>query len=330
MGLAATLGAVAFAAFLWWFATGAVLGLGRAPEHWHGTALLALAVPALLALLGAWALADIATPASAFAGFAAGIALWSWHEASFLFGHVTGARREPCPAGAGTGERFRLALRALRDHEIALLLTVLLLSALLWTAPNRIALDVFLVLWLCRIASKLCIFEGVPAMAHEMMPDRLAYLKTYFGRGRPGAAFALAVLAMSIALVALVNAAIAAPSAHERVAATLLATMTALALLEHLFMVLPIRESRLWTWALRSGATDEGRSARSPRDGGAPSRAARTDRGRRNSRGEGRRTSLIETALVETWPRTAHGSGGRRLQGVALRPRAVVPHERQA
>ena len=283
--------AVLFAAFTWWFATGAVLCLGRRPAEWHGTTMLALAMPAFLALLAVWHLRDVATPMAALAGFVCGVTIWAWHEASFLFGHLTGPRREPCPNGTSTSERFRLAFLAMRDHELALLLTVGLLGAMSWNATNAVALKVFVVLWLCRIAAKLCIFEGVPGMAREMMPARLRYLQSYFGQGRPGWAFALAVLFMMCATAWLVREVALAPNAFEATAATLLATMTALALLEHLFMVLPVRDAQLWAWAMRMNA-----SASAP----------------------------------HPVNELAEGSGewkevrGRRLQGVALRARAVA------
>ena len=283
--------AVLFAAFTWWFATGAVLCLGRRPAEWHGTTMLALAMPAFLALLAVWHLRDVATPMAALAGFVCGVTIWAWHEASFLFGHLTGPRREPCPNGTSTSERFRLAFLAMRDHELALLLTVGLLGAMSWNATNAVALKVFVVLWLCRIAAKLCIFEGVPGMAREMMPARLRYLQSYFGQGRPGLAFAFAVLSMGLATAWLGRGAVLATTSFEATAATLLASMTALALLEHVFMVLPVHDARLWAWAMRM-------SAKAP----APHPAS-----------EGV-DNTIEWKEVR----------GRRLQGVALRARAVA------
>ena len=43
-------------------------------------------------------------PAAAYAGFAAAIVIWGWHEMSFLMGAVAGPNRAECPPDA-TGWR---------------------------------------------------------------------------------------------------------------------------------------------------------------------------------------------------------------------------------
>ena len=280
--------AVLISAFTWWFATGAVIWLGRLDAEWHGVASLSLAVPAGMAGLLAFAVRDEASVVATIAGFIAAIAIWGWHEATFLFGQVLGPRREPCPIDATSRERFSLAFRALRDHEFALAATLLLIVVATWGAANTIAAQTFATLWLCRLAAKLCIFEGVPAMAHDLMPERLRHLKSYFGDARPGAAFALAIAGMGTAFGVLIAHAIAAEGATGLVGATLLATLVALAIIEHAFMVLPVRDERLWRWAVPHG----------------------------KPLGEGACTFM---------DRAIHT---RRLQGVALEARAVVPTDR--
>ena len=288
MTLALTVSAIAIAAFTWWFATGAVLWLGRLHSEWHGVASLSLAVPAGLAFLLALAIREDATIAAAIAGFMAAIAIWAWHEAAFLFGQVLGPRREPCPSGARSRTRFGLAFAAMRDHEFALFGTLVLLAIVTWGSPNTVAVQTFATLWFCRLAAKLCIFEGVPAMAHDLMPERLAHLKSYFGEGQPGFVFALALSAMAAALVVLVHLAWTAGSGFTVIGNVLLATLVGLAILEHLFMVLPIKDERLWRWAVPHAG---------PKAAG-------------------------ECVLLR-----APGSK-RRLQGVALEARAVVPLRR--
>ena len=302
MTFASLLGIVAFTAFVWWFATGVVLCLGRRPEGWHGVVMLCLSVPAALALGLVWALRDDMTVAGALAGYGAAVLLWAWHEAAFLLGYSTGPNRAPCPPGADRATRFRLAWDALRDHELALLATVLMLAILLHGASNAVALHAFAALWLCRIAAKLCIFEGVPAMAVEMMPERLRYLQTYFGDRPPGVLFGLVVAGLGAATAWLARGAAEAATLHEAVAHALLATTVGLALLEHLFLVLPVRDGRLWAWAMGF--------AREPDD-----KVVDADRGRAApaTQGEGGAAA----------PRR-----GRRLHGVALRSRALAARGR--
>ena len=287
MTLALTITAIATAALTWWFATGAILWLGRAASAWHGVATLSLAVPAVLSLMLVVTLRDEPTVVGAVAGFMAAVVIWAWHEAAFLFGQLLGPRREPCPDGVGRGRRFRLAFAALRDHEIALAATLALIVALSWQAANTVAAETFAVLWFCRLGAKLCIFEGVPAMAHGLMPARLAHLKSYFGDARPGVAFSLAVAAMTAALATLIARALAVDTAADLVGAVLLATLVALALIEHAFMVLPVSDERLWKWAVP------------------------------HANAEGDDECAFGRAVV-----------GRRLQGVALEARAVVPTRR--
>ena len=289
MTVALTIAAIAIAALTWWFATGAVLWLGRAANDWHETAMLALAVPAVLALLLIVAIRDELTVIAAIAGFSAAVAVWAWHEAAFLFGHLLGPRRAPCPHGASHRQRFGFAFAAMRDHEIALAATLGLLALLTWGAANTVALQTFAVLWLCRLAAKLCIFEGVPAMAHNLMPERLAHLKSYFGEGRPGTAFAFAMAGMGAALAVLVMSAMTAETSGGLVGTVLLATLLSLAIIEHAFMVLPVRDEKLWKWAAPHADAVEGAGT---------------------------------CAFLGRMP------NARKLQGVALEARAVVPSRR--
>ena len=307
MTLASSFGVIAFTAFVWWFATGVVLCLGRRPEGWHGVVMLCLSVPAALSLGLAWALRDEASVAGALAGYLAAVLLWAWHEAAFLLGYSTGPNRGPCPAGVGRATRFRLAWEALRDHEMALLATVLLLAVMLHGAPNALALHAFAALWVCRIAAKLCIFEGVPAMATEMMPERLRYLQTYFGDRPPGVAFGLVVALLGAATAWLARGAAEATSMHAAVAHALLATTVGLALVEHLFLVLPVRDGRLWAWAMGFAREPEPAVDSAIKDDGNEGRAAPDTRREAGAHA----------------PRP-----GRRLHGVALRPRAVVARGR--
>ena len=278
------LGTVAYTAFVWWFATGLVLCLARRPEDWHGTLLLTLAVPTALAGLAIVAVADVTSVAAALLAFTSAIILWGWLETSFLFGHVTGPRRAACPQGVTDWQRFRLACHVLRDHELVLFGVLGLLALALWRAPNQVAFETFAALWACRLASKLILFRGVPSLSEDMLPQRMRYLATYFGRERPGPLFAVLVGGMAWFALDRLASAFGAGTPFEAVAAALVGGLVALAVLEHLLMIVPLRDSRMWSWALGQGR-------------------ARMD---------------------------AKEDRGRKLQGVALSARAVVPSRRGA
>jgi putative photosynthetic complex assembly protein 2 len=74
--------------------------------------------------------------------------------------------------------------------------------------------------------------------------------------------FPFSVIAGALACVLLALAALSPDaSRHEAVGFTLLATLVALGLLEHIFMVLPVPADVLWRWGLASRpvAKQEGR-----------------------------------------------------------------------
>lgn len=233
----------------WFFATGAILWLDRKdPETWPAsllgsTALSGFAVAAVLIS------AESGSVVAAYAGFIATIIIWGWHEMSFLMGFVTGPRRQPCPDGARGWKRFQLATATLIHHEIALALTALVLFAITWGQPNQVAPWTFLLLFGMRLSTKLNIFLGVPSFSDDMLPDHLSYLRSYFrtSRGNPLLPFSAVASVIITALFAAM--ALAQPAGSgAAVQLQLLFALSFLGVVEHAFLLLPIRDSALWTW----------------------------------------------------------------------------------
>jgi len=244
----------ALAAASWFFATGAVLWLDRRPPDTYPASLVAATALAGVATAAVLVTAGMDRSAAAWAAFLAALVIWGWHELSFLMGMVTGPRRLPCPEGARGWRRFRFATAALIHHEIALAATAILLFLITWGQPNQAAPLTFLLLFVMRLSAKLNIFLGVPHMAHEMLPNHLAYLKTYFGTRRRSPLMLLSILASCALLAALVVAAGHAPAGSAAAAtAVLLSALTLLAIVEHLCLMLPVRDSALWAWAMKTG-----------------------------------------------------------------------------
>lgn len=242
--------AVVVAVLAWWLSTGAVLfAAGReAPRR---VPLVIFAT--LLAIAGLWAVHEggrIGGLPGVYMGFFGGLAVWAWHEITFLAGIITGPRRTACPPGAIGLERFKAAFATIRDHELGMVATLGLLVLIAWDAPDRTGLMTFALLWAMRISSKLLLFMGARHVATAMLPPRLDYLATYFRTDRTTPAFP--VFAGAIVLVFLGLAVTAGASAHpaEAVAATLLATFAGLAVLEHLLLVAPVSDAALWRWAM--------------------------------------------------------------------------------
>ena len=263
--MSSPLAAIAFAALFWWLSTGVILWLmgvrriGRRAIMAMATAGLALAMGGL-ALIG-----DDVTMGGAYAGFCLGVAVWGWHELSFLLGVVTGPRKAPGDPKAAPWVRFRQATATLIHHELAIAANGIALVAMLWNAPNQIGLCTFLVLWGMRLSAKANIFLGVPNLTIEFIPPHLAYLQSYFRKGPPTRAFAFSIAA-GVAVVALFaqKAISAAPGDLWSAGGALVAALAALGVIEHFFLILPVRDSALWAWAARnakSGAKTMGAHA---------------------------------------------------------------------
>lgn len=244
------------AAVLVWFAsTGALLWLAGAPRGAHAAVMAILSVIMAGATAGVVLVGSESTAAGALAGFILGVTIWAWHEAAFLFGFLTGPRRSECPPGLSPWRRFLAASETVIAHEVAIALNAGLLVALSWNAANQTAMWTFLLLWGMRLSAKANIFVGAPHLSDELLPARLHYLKSYFGPKRITVFFAATMILITIITVALAAAALAAPAgAHHGASLGLLATLAALAVLEHALMAAPVRDAALWTWARRRDA----------------------------------------------------------------------------
>jgi putative photosynthetic complex assembly protein 2 len=101
-----------------------------------------------------------------------------------------------------------------------------------------------------RISTKLNIYLGARHAISDMLPDRLSYLKSYFRTDRTSGWFYVSLSAAPCFWDGWSHAAATAATGHDGRKWTLLACFAALALLEHLFLVLPVRDSALWAWAM--------------------------------------------------------------------------------
>jgi putative photosynthetic complex assembly protein 2 len=241
---------VVFCLFVWWFGTGVALYVVRVERtklpFVIGAATLVLAA-------SAWGLAMSArtvTTGGAYLAFTCAVLVWCWLEITFLSGVITGPRTGPCPVGASGWRRFGLALGAILYHELALLAFAAGIVALTWQGSNQVGAATFLILWTMRVSAKLNLFLGVPILNAELLPGRLDYLKSYFVRGPINALFPVAVTGSTIFATLLAAQAAAAASRFETSAFSLLATLVALAVLEHWFMVVPLPFKIMWEWGV--------------------------------------------------------------------------------
>jgi putative photosynthetic complex assembly protein 2 len=242
-----------FTLVLWWFSTGVIIyldGLKRDTFRWT---MLGASALLLGALVGLHAVSRDTTAGSAWIGFFCGVLAWAWIEVAFLTGWVTGPRREGIPATLRGWPRLKAALGVLLWHELAILGLAGVIVALTWGAPNQIGTWTFLAFWVMRQSAKLNVYLGVRNLSEAFLPDHLRYLESYFQRRRMNLLLPISVAAGLVAVVLLAMAA-SAPSAssHEAIGYTLLASLVALGLLEHVFMVMPVPADLLWRWGLAS------------------------------------------------------------------------------
>ncbi|MEM6661433.1 MAG: putative photosynthetic complex assembly protein PuhE [Pseudomonadota bacterium] len=254
---------VLVALFVWWFSTGAIFwavsrGAGRAEV------LLSAPTAAVSAYGLVWA-ADFGTPTGALMGFGCAIVVWGWFELAFLTGVITGPNKRVCPPGLNGHRHFLMAWGTLAHHELALLGTAIGLGAAVWHAPDHTGLWTFLILFAARISAKLNVYLGVPNLSHDLMPDAVAHMKTYFANKRMNWLFPISVTVMSGALAFWAGHAAAIPG--DPTGYTLLAALTGLALIEHWLMVLPVRDQALWQWMTKS-RTNAGPAGAKPADDG--------------------------------------------------------------
>jgi putative photosynthetic complex assembly protein 2 len=251
MTLAAIGSAVLYTLFLWWFSTGAILWLDRLPRATYRFSLIGASVVAAAAVFGLIVSLTTATPTGAMIAFTSAIAIWGWHELSFLTGLITGPNALPCPPEAAGWRRFKLAASTLIYHEIALALTALALLAVSWGRPNMVGAWTFLVLFACRLSAKLNLFLGVPNFTDSFFPKHLRYLTSYLKKGPMSTLFPVSAAAGCAVAAALAWRALDPnATAFDVTAFSLVFALTALAVIEHVFMVLPLPDAALWRWAL--------------------------------------------------------------------------------
>jgi hypothetical protein len=167
MTLTAIGSAVSYTLFLWWFSTGAILWLDRLPRATYRFSLIGASVIALGGVFGLIASMGDATPKGALIAFTCALAVWGWHELSFLTGLITGPRSLACPPGAAGWRRFKLAASTLIYHEVALALTAVAMAAITWGHPNQVGTWTFLVLFACRLRPR-------PPALSDQLPEKRA------------------------------------------------------------------------------------------------------------------------------------------------------------
>ena len=247
--------AILYTVFVWWFSTGVILYLNGLPRHSFKWTMSGATVILLAALYALQLTSHVSEVWATYCAFTCAVLVWAWQEIGFLLGFVTGTRKTDCPDGAHGWRKFGLAAETILYHELALIV----LGAMVWLMTkdgvNAIGFWTYLVLWAMRQSAKLNVYFGVRNLNEEFLPHHLRYLQTYFRRRPMNAFLPVSVVVSLIVVVPIWQSAVVAPTGGvESVGMALVATLLSLAILEHLFLVIPLPFEALWRWGLRSRA----------------------------------------------------------------------------
>jgi putative photosynthetic complex assembly protein 2 len=267
--VATTVGPIFFTLFVWWFSTGAVLYAVGSPRRNLQNLILASSAAAGFALYGLSVSSADTSVSAAFISFTCALVIWAWHEMTFLTGLITGPRTTPLKGreGAISNKPAPLgpSIETVIYHEVAIVLTIVLAAALTHDGANQTGFWTLVILWVMRLSAKFNLYLGVPNLTEQFLPDHLAYLKGYFCRRSMNLLFPVSVTASTIVTILLFKASVEpAASAFETTSLTLLATLMALAVIEHWFMVVPLPSAELWSWGLASREPIPARDAGGP------------------------------------------------------------------
>ncbi len=242
------------ALFLWWFSTGAILfAVRKADKGGPHSRLWACLMTLPIVVLGIAGFLDTLSDSSVVAvyvAFLATLAVWGWIELTFLTGTITGPITSHSVPNVSEGERFIRAWGTIAYHEMLLAAVMVAMIILSWGAENQFGMWTFAVLFVARISAKLNLYLGVRKVNVEFIPEPLEHLPSHFRTARMNWLFPMSITALSFTVACWLERLWVSESQADIVGFALLSALTALALLEHWFMVLPLPDEKLWRWML--------------------------------------------------------------------------------
>ncbi|MFK8029540.1 MAG: putative photosynthetic complex assembly protein PuhE [Gammaproteobacteria bacterium] len=232
---------------LWWLSTIVALYRIGLPASTFRQTFVGISVIAAVGVYAVFASLSMNSVLSAYVAFAGALAIWSWHEFSYYLGYISGPVPVACPEGCTTWERFVHGVKASLYHELAIVVTALLLVLVSWQADNQIAAGAFCIFWIMRWSAKINIFLGTRNVHMEFLPGHLQYLGSYMAQRPMNALFPFSMLAAAMVFgMLLLDALSSSASTLLTTGNLLLATLLGLAALEHVFLMLKIPDAILW------------------------------------------------------------------------------------
>jgi putative photosynthetic complex assembly protein 2 len=247
-----------YAVLVWYFSTGVILYLDGLPRHTFRWSMAGATALLLVAFHGLAASRDDTSVTGAYTAFTCGLLAWIWQETSFYLGYITGPRTQFHRRTATGWRHFWHAVQAVLYHELAIVASLVVIIAITHGGANQFGLWTFLVLWIMQLSAKLNVFLGVRNLSEEFIPEHLAFVRAFLTRRPMNPFFPVAVTVASVVTFVFITRANAADAGSmSGTGYAFLATMMALAVIEHWFLILPLPFAALWRWWLRSRAIDE-------------------------------------------------------------------------
>ncbi|MEM9717150.1 MAG: DUF3623 family protein, partial [Pseudomonadota bacterium] len=111
-------------------------------------------------------------------------------------------------------------------------------------------LGTYLTLLFARVSAKLNLYMGVANINTDFLPNPVRHLASHFRSAKMNWLFPISITLLAFTIGYWVELIIHTEGAAKLVGYTLLATLTALALVEHWLMMLPLPDAKLWQWML--------------------------------------------------------------------------------
>jgi putative photosynthetic complex assembly protein 2 len=185
----------------------------------------------------------------AYLGFTCGVLIWGWLEMTYFMNVITGPHKQPCPPHCSHWRRFWLAIQTSLYHELAIIIMAIFILIVSHDQINQIGAWAFCVLWWMRWSAKLNLFLGVLNLNEEWLPMHLRFLSSYVPKRAMNLLFPISVTVATVMMSLLIEAALDyPPGSFATLTLLLTATLVALGILEHWFLMLPVADSALWSW----------------------------------------------------------------------------------
>ena len=170
-----------------------------------------------------------------------------FQELTFYLGYVTGPRREASPPGLTGWRLWMHALGASLYHEISILLTFAAMLLMGAGSDNQMALYTFVLIWVMHESARINVLGGVRNVNAEWLPTHLDFLRSFLRQAPLTTLFCISTGLIALLFVVQFDLIFALPfEGFHRSMMVMLTTLTGLALLEHICLVVPVPLTLLW------------------------------------------------------------------------------------